>query len=106
MGANFQDHVLGGLLYDLKAGADSVDALRTDTFQELQQDLYDKERKGVYASPGMMMGFVSYASIATPDEIKSTVAEIKKNPLARTKFEKAQEQIIIDQLTDRTFANL
>src|SRR4051794_4326741 len=27
VGANFQDHVLGGLLYDLAAGVESMDAL-------------------------------------------------------------------------------
>lgn len=106
IGANFQDHVLGGLLYDLKPGIESMDALRTEAFQKAQQDSYDKEQKGVYASPGMMMGFVSYSSVASPEEVKSTVAAIQKSSLAKTKFERAQEKIIIDQLTDPTFANL
>jgi choline dehydrogenase-like flavoprotein len=106
VGANFQDHVLGGLLYDLKPGIESMDALRTEAFQKAQQEAYDKEQRGVYASPGMMMGFVSYASVATPEEIKSTVAAIQKNSLAKTKFEKSHEKIIVDQLTDPTFANL
>jgi choline dehydrogenase-like flavoprotein len=106
VGANFQDHVLGGLLYDLKPGIDSMDALRTDAFQNAQQDAYEKEQKGVYASPGMMMGFVSYASVATPQEVKATVTMIQKTSLAKTKFEKAQEKIIVDQLTHPTFANL
>lgn len=52
------------------------------------------------------MGFVSYASVATPQETKETVAAIKKNSLAKTDFEKAQEKVIVDQLTDPTFANL
>jgi choline dehydrogenase-like flavoprotein len=106
IGANFQDHVLGGLLYDLKPGVDSMDALRTVKFEKAQKDTYEKERKGVYASPGMMMGFVSYASVASPGEIQSTLVAIQKNSLAKTKFEKAQEKIIVDQLTDPTFANL
>ncbi|CZR51441.1 uncharacterized protein PAC_01317 [Phialocephala subalpina] len=95
--ANFQDHILGGLLYDLKPGIDSMDALRGDEFLKAQQDAYEKDQSGVYASPGMMMGFVSYASVATPQEIKNTVAAIKKNSLAKTDFEKAQEKVIVSQ---------
>lgn len=106
VGANFQDHVLGGLLYDLKSGVDSMDALRLEEFQKAQQDAYDNEQKGVYANPGMMMGFVSYASVASPEEVKSTIAAVRKNSLAKTEFEKAQEDIIVNQLADPTFANL
>jgi choline dehydrogenase-like flavoprotein len=106
VGANFQDHVLGGILYDLKPGVESMDALRLEDFQKTQQDAYDNEQKGVYASPGMMMGFVSYASIASPEEVKSTIAAIRKSSLAKTEFERAQEDIIVNQLTDPTLANL
>lgn len=106
VGANFQDHVLGGLLYNLKPGINSMDALHGEEFLKAQQDVYEKEQKGMYANPGMMMGFVSYASVATPEEIKSTLAEIKEISLAKTEFEKAQEKVIVDQLTDPTFANL
>jgi choline dehydrogenase-like flavoprotein len=106
VGANFQDHVLGGLLYDLKPGIDSMDALRNEDFLKAQQDAYETSKTGVYASPGMMMGFVSYANVATPEEIKETVAAVKKNSLAKTDFEKAQEKVILDQLTDSKFANL
>lgn len=106
VGANFQDHVLGGLLYDLKDGVQSMDALHGEEFAKMQQDVYEKEAKGPYASPGMLMGFVSYASVASPDELDDTIKQIKEKSLAKTKFEKAQEQIIIDQLRDPTFANL
>lgn len=106
VGANFQDHVLGGLLYDLKPGIDSMDALRDADFLKAQQDAYEKDQTGVYASPGMMMGFISYTNVTTPEEVKATIAAIKKNSLAKTDFEKAQEKVIVDQLTDPTFANL
>lgn len=106
VGANFQDHVLGGLLYDLKPGVDSLDALHGEEFMKAQQDVYEKTKKGPYGSPGMLMGFVSYASVASPEEMDSTIAEIKKSSLARTPFEKAQEKVIVDQLRDPTFANL
>lgn len=106
VGANFQDHVLGGLLYDLKDGVQSMDALHGEEFAKMQQDVYEKEAKGPYASPGMLMGFVSYASVASPEELNDTIKQIKEKSLAKTKFAKAQEQIIINQLRDPTFANL
>ena len=106
VGANFQDHVLGGLLFDLKDGVQSMDALHGEDFAKAQQELYEKEAKGLYASPGMLMGFVSYSSIVSPEELEQTITEIQSKSLAKTKFEKAQEQIIIDQLRDPTFANL
>ncbi|OAL31624.1 hypothetical protein AYO20_08167 [Fonsecaea nubica] len=106
VGANFQDHVLGGLLFDLKPGIDSMDALHGEEFMKAQQDVYQNSQKGLYASPGMMMGFVSYASLVTPDELDATIKEIKEKSLAKTDFEKAQEKVIVDQLRDPTFANL
>ncbi|KIW72222.1 hypothetical protein PV04_00432 [Phialophora macrospora] len=106
VGANFQDHVLGGLVFDLKPGIDSMDALHGEEFNKIQQDVYQKTQKGPYANPGMMMGFVSYASVASPEELEATIKEIKQKSLAKTDFEKAQEKVIVDQLRDPTFANL
>ncbi|EXJ76070.1 uncharacterized protein A1O5_00578 [Cladophialophora psammophila CBS 110553] len=106
VGANFQDHVLGGILYDLKPGIDSMDALHGEEFMKMQQDVYQNSQKGLYANPGMMMGFVSYASVVTPEELEATIKEIKEKSLAKTDFEKAQEKVIVDQLRDPTFANL
>lgn len=93
VGANFQDHVLGGLLYDLAPGVESMDALHGEEYAKQQQEVYEKTQKGPYGSPGMCMGFVSYASVVTLEELEATIAEIKKNSLAETKFEKAQEAV-------------
>ena len=93
VGANFQDHVLGGLLFDLKPGIDSMDALHGEEFNKMQQDAYEKTQKGPYGSPGMMMGFVSYASVASPEEVEATIKEIKQKSLAKTAFQKAQEKV-------------
>ena len=84
--------VLGGMLYDLKDGVLSMDALHGEDYAKAQQELYEKEGKGIYGSPGMLMGFVSYASIVDKEELESTVKEIKSNSLAKTDFEKKQEQ--------------
>ncbi|KAJ9621623.1 hypothetical protein H2203_007112 [Taxawa tesnikishii (nom. ined.)] len=106
VGANFQDHVLGGMLFDLADGVQSMDALQGAEYAKAQQELYEKTNKGPYGSPGMLMGFVSYASLVSKEQLDATIAEIRENSLAQTDFEKAQEQVIVNQLSDPTFANI
>lgn len=98
--------MLGGMIFECAPNIISLDALQADEYRKAQQDIYEKEKIGPYGSPGMCMGFVSYASLVSKEELNATIAEIKKNSLAKTPFEKTQEQLIIDQLSDPTFANL
>lgn len=106
VGANFQDHVLGGMLYDLADGVISLDALHGEEYQKAQQKIYDETHKGPYGSPGMLMGFVSYASLVSKEVLDQTIEDIRKDSLAKTKFEKAQEDVIVKQLSDPKFANI
>lgn len=55
VGANFQDHVLGGMLFDCAEGIQSMDSLHGEDFAKAQQDIYDKSGEGIYGSPGMLM---------------------------------------------------
>jgi choline dehydrogenase-like flavoprotein len=93
--ANFQDHVLGGMLFDCKHGVLSLDALHSEEYAQAQQEIYDKTHDGPYGSPGMLMGFVSYASLAGESGVTETIKAIQANSLAKTKFEKAQEKVIV-----------
>lgn len=93
VGANFQDHVLGGMLFDLADGVISLDQLHNEEYAKEQQEIYDQTQMGPYGSPGMLMGFVSYSSVVEKNELDETIAEIKKNSLAKTPFEKAQEEV-------------
>ena len=52
VGANFQDHVLGGMLYDLKEGTKSLDSLHDPEYQKSQEKVYLETGKGPYGSPG------------------------------------------------------
>ena len=52
------------------------------------------------------MGFVSYASLVSNDKLNETIQEIRKNSLAKTDFEKRQEDMIVKQLSDEKFANI
>lgn len=106
VGANFQDHVLGGFLYDLKDGITSLDSLHGVDYQKAQEKIYRETGKGPYGSPGMLMGFVSYASLVDQKTLDQTIEEVRKHPSAKTEFEKAQEEVIVKQLSDPTFANI
>jgi choline dehydrogenase-like flavoprotein len=106
VGSNFQDHVLGGVLYDLKDGLTSLDSLHGTEYAKAQEKIYQETHNGPYGSPGMLMGFVSYASLVDQETLDRTIAEVREHSVAETEFEKAQEEIIIKQLSDPTFANI
>ena len=52
------------------------------------------------------MGFVSYASLVGKEVLDQTIADIRKNSLAETDFEKRQEDVVVKQLSDPNFANI
>ena len=106
VGKNFQDHVLGGVLYDLADGLTSLDSLHGVEYAKAQEKIYRETHNGPYGSPGMLMGFVSYASLVDQETLNRTIAEAREHSVAETEFEKAQEEIIIKQLSDPTFANI
>jgi choline dehydrogenase-like flavoprotein len=62
--SNFQDHVLGGMVFECAPEVLSLDALHGDEYGQEQQMIYEKEHTGPFGSPGMLMGFVSYASLS------------------------------------------
>lgn len=82
-----------------------MDAMHGDEFAKAQQDIYAKGHNGILGSPGMLMGFVSYASLVDKDTLKATIDEIRQNSLAKTDFEKRQEDVIVRQLSDESFAS-
>lgn len=94
------------MLYDLADGVISMDALHGEEYQKAQQELYEKTNNGPLGSPGMLMGFVSYASIVSKKTLDETISEIRKDSLAKTDFEKRQEDVVVRQLSDPTFANI
>lgn len=106
VGANFQDHVLSGLLFNLKDGVTSLDSLRDVPVAEAQKEVYQKTGTGPYGSPGMLMGFASYSSLVTPEEMASTLKYAQEKSLASTEFERRQEKLVLNQLQEPSFANL
>jgi choline dehydrogenase-like flavoprotein len=106
VGKNFQDHVLGGMLYDLRDGLTSLDSLHGVEYAKAQEKIYKETNNGPYGSPGMLMGFVSYASLVDQETLDQTIKEVRQHSIAETEFEKAQEELIIKQLSDPNFANI
>ena len=51
VGANFQDHVLGGMLYDLKDGVESLDSMHNADFAKQATEKYEKTATGPLGSP-------------------------------------------------------
>ncbi len=83
-----------------------MDSMHNPEYAKKTQEQYDKDQTGLLGSPGMLMGFVSYASLVSKEQLQKTVEEIRQNSLAKTDFEKAQEDVIVRQLEDETFANI
>lgn len=106
VGKNLQDHVLGGVMYNLKQGIQSLDSLAGAEYNQAQEEIYKKTGTGPYGSPGMLMGFVSYASLVSKEQLDATIDEVRKNSLAETDFEKRQEDVIVQQLANKNFANI
>ncbi|KAF2096158.1 aryl-alcohol dehydrogenase [Rhizodiscina lignyota] len=106
VGANLQDHIISGASYDLKDGYLSFDALNEMDFLQEQQDLFLSTGKGMFSNPFMLMGFKSYESIVSKEELQQTLNELENDSTAQTSFGKAQQQIISKQLADPTFATI
>ena len=90
----------------MKDGLQNLDSLHGEKYQKAMEEQYNKTGDGPYGSPGMLMGFVSYASLVSKEVLDQTISEIRKNSLANTDFEKRQEEVIVKQLSDPTFANI
>ena len=94
------------MLYDLADGVKSLDAMHGDAYAKAATQMYEKDQNGPLGSPGMLMGFVSYASLVGKEKLDETINEIREKSHAKTDFEKKQEQVIIDQLSGDNFANI
>ena len=74
VGANFQDHLLTGLVYNLTPGTTSLDSLHDPELQAKAITDYTTSRDGPLGTGQSSMGFVSYRSIATSEEVEATAS--------------------------------
>lgn len=105
VGANLQDHPLTGGVYKLAPGEETLDALANPETLAKAQEEYMTKQSGPLASNFTCMGFLSYSSLVTNEELERTVESIRSTP-GQTPFQKKQNEQIIAQLRDPRSANL
>lgn len=74
VGANFQDHLLTGIVYNLAPKTTSLDSLHDPQLQATAIADYTTSQSGPLGNGQSSMGFVSYHSIATSSEIEATAS--------------------------------
>ncbi|EKD17772.1 hypothetical protein MBM_04141 [Drepanopeziza brunnea f. sp. 'multigermtubi' MB_m1] len=72
VGENFHDHPTTGFGYELVDGEESLDAFQDPSVIEAAMAEYMATKGGPLSSGGAAMGFISYADVATPNEISCT----------------------------------
>ena len=76
VGANFQDHLLTGISYNLAPNSSSLDALHDPQLQAKAIADYTSSQSGPLSTGQSSMGFIPYSSIATPSEVEATASLI------------------------------
>jgi choline dehydrogenase-like flavoprotein len=76
VGENLTDHVAFVTTFELAAGGFSVDAFANPEVVQAVMGLYQTTGTGPLASPPSGMGFLSYASLVSTDELERTIGLI------------------------------
>ncbi|KAL4890517.1 hypothetical protein BDV59DRAFT_184119 [Aspergillus ambiguus] len=105
VGANLQDHVLSGAVYELKDGIVSFDALRDPSVAQEHMDMYAKDRTGILAAATSCMGFLPYSSLVSEEELEATCQKILAAP-AETPFQRKQREQVVKNLRSPSSANI
>lgn len=88
VGENLQDHVATVTPLRLAPGHFSMDAMADSGFVQQQMELYKKNQSGPFDSPPSLIGFLSYASIISKEELQSTLATVSADE--RSAFDNEQ----------------
>ena len=94
VGANFQDHLLTGISYNLAQNTTSLDALHDPQVQAKAITDYTTSQSGPLGTGQSSMGFVSYRSIATNSEVEATASLVASHNVTSPK----QAQLEADRL--------
>ena len=96
VGENLQDHVATVAPLELAPWYFSMDAMADNGFVQQQMELYMKDQSGPFASPPSLMGFLSYASIVSKEELQSTLDTVSS----------ASESSLGDEMVQRILRRL
>ncbi|KAF9886611.1 hypothetical protein FE257_011251 [Aspergillus nanangensis] len=105
VGANLQDHVLTGSVYQLKDGISSFDSLRKANVMQEHLDMYAKNRTGILGSATSCMGFIPYSSLVSKEELERTCRKVLEPP-ASTPFQQRQREQIVQHLRSPSSGNI
>jgi choline dehydrogenase-like flavoprotein len=105
VGANFQDHVMSAVGYEMAPGSMSLDSLQKPEILQEQEKIYMESQTGAIAAGLSCMGFLSYSSLVTEQELAETVATIKSTN-TKTPFHKKQLEQVIAHLESHKSANI
>lgn len=105
VGANLQDHVLSGVVYELADGHSSLDSLRKSDILRKNVDMYATDATGVLAAATSGMGFLPYSSLVPEVELQETCRKILEAS-GQSAFQKKQFEQIVSHLHSPSSANL
>ena len=108
VGTNFQDHTVGGEIYELVPGVFSTDAMHDPSFMESAHKVLMEKAGGPLTAVQSTQGFFPYKMFATHGELQETVASIQDtiDDPKTTKFQRKQLQKVIAHLESDHSANL
>lgn len=104
VGENFQDHPASGLGYELVDGEKSLDMLQNESELQAAMTSYMSDKSGPLSSGGAAVGFVSYADLSTPSEIRALQELILSDKY--TGHDEATKELIADSLADHNYGSL
>jgi choline dehydrogenase-like flavoprotein len=76
VGANLTDHHAMAITFELAPGGFSVDAFAIPEVVQQFMELYMKTGTGPLANPPSGMGYLSYAALVSPEELKATLEAV------------------------------
>ncbi len=94
VGANLQDHHATALTFELAPGGFSVDAFAIPEVVQQFMQLFQETGTGPLANPPSGMGYLSYAALVSPGELKTTLDAVKANNVETPLSEVHQERAL------------
>lgn len=104
VGENFQDHVTTGMAYEFVEGKKTMDILRDQNSLQGAINEYITTKGGPLSQGGALIGFASYASLATDSQLKQLQGSIL-TPHSHSHSQKVRE-VLAESYADPTSGNI
>jgi choline dehydrogenase-like flavoprotein len=104
VGENFQDHIAAGFGYELVEGEKSLDILQNDAVLKAAMTEYTTSKSGPLSSGGAAIGFMSYADVATPEEVAALQESIMSNEYSG--HSEPTKKLIAESIADHSYGSI